>query len=327
MKKNISEKLLFLAFSFILFAGSISAQSAAADSNNGQITLPVLNNHKFVVNQYVRSPFINTYIRNTLGVGQALDLQVPIMEIDGVPVTGLRGDLFFLTVEFEYQYAVNNWLAVFGNFSVVSRIGNGAQAILAQGINATYGLELGWMFKLIKTDKVMLSATANIWNKSGTIINIYDFIQNIIDAGELLPDNHILITRNFIQGGGGFRFAWAASELIGVNALTEFAYGESVDRRDENELFYNLSGSVDFDLNKVTSVPIGFALGFKIDSFTGGTDNTIDGKVTSIFLRTAYTGRDDFLISLDMTWAKLPLRQLDQTLNGGTMTINLEYFF
>ena len=283
--------------------------------------------HEHVVNQFVRSPFIKTYLRNTLGVGQALDLQVPIIEINGVPVTGLRGDLFFLTVEFEYQYAVNNWLAVFGNFSVISRVGNGAQAILAQGINASYGLELGWMFKLIKTDKIMLSATANIWNKSGTIINIYDFIQNIIEEGELLPDNHILITRNFIQGGGGLRFAWAASELIGVNALGEFAYGESVDKRDENELFYNIAGSVDLDLNKVWNVPIGFALGFKVDSFSGGTDNTIDGKVSSIFLRTAYTGMNDFLISLDMTWARYPLRQLEQTLKGGSAAINLEYFF
>jgi len=327
MKKNISKILIFVSFSLFFISGLTNAQSSVAESNNKKNSLPILNNHKFVVNKFVRSPFIKTYIRNTLGVGQALDLIVPIMEIDGVPVTGLRGDLYFLSIEFEYQYAVNNWLAVFGNFSVVSRIGNGAQAILAQGINASYGMELGWMFKLLKTKKVMLSATANIWNKSGTIINIYDFIQNIIDEGELLPDNHILITRNFIQGGGGLRFAWAASRFLGVHALTEFAYGESVDKRDKNELFYHVAGSVDSDLNNICSVPIGFSLGFEINSFSSGTDNTIDGKVTSIFLRTSYTGRDDFLISIDMTWAKLPLRQLEQTLNGGTMAINLEYFF
>jgi hypothetical protein len=328
MKNIIFKKLLLVAISVLVGASLLTAQtSSSSEGSKDRISLPMLGNHKFVVNPYVSSPFIKTFIRNTLGFGQALDLQVPIIDIGGEYLTGLRGDLYFLNVEFEYQYAVNNWLAVFGSFEVNSRFGSEAQSLLAQGINATYGFELGWMFKLLHTDNVLLSATANIWNKSGTVINIYDFIQKIIDAGGLTPDNHLLITRNFIQGGGGLRFAWAVSDLLGVNGLTELAYGESVDRSDENEIFYNLAGSMDIDLKKVSSVPIGFALGFRINSFISGGDNTIDSKIASLFLRTSYTGRDDFLISLDMTWDKLPLRQIDQTLNGATTTINLEYYF
>lgn len=328
MKSTIIKRLSFAAIFTLLLFSSLAAQTDTIEKGaNVNTTLPMLGKHKFIVNPYVRSPFIKTYIRNTLGFGQALDLQVPIIEIEGVPLSGLRGDLLFLQVEFEYQYAVNDWLAVFGDMSVFSRFGSGAQALIAQGINATVGFELGWMLKLLKTEKVMLSATLNIWNNSGTVINLYEFIQRIIDDSGLSDDNHLVITRNFIQGGGGLRFAWAATDFLGVNGLTEFAYGESVDKRNQNEIYYYLAGSVDFELNKVWSVPIGFAAGFKLDSFIAGSDNTIKNKITNLFLRTAYTGRNDFLISLDITWNRMPLSQLDQTLNGGTATVNFEYFF
>ena len=62
-----------------------------------------------------------------------------------------------------------------------------------------------------------------------------------------------------------------------------------------------------------------------VDATSAG--NTIGDNLQAVFLRIAYTGRDDFLISLDATWNRLPLRQLDQTLNGGVTTINMRYYF
>ena len=68
----------------------------------------MLNNHRFVVNPYTSSSFIKTYFRNSLGGGVAMDLQVPILIVNEEPLVGLRGDLTFLSIEFEYQYAINN---------------------------------------------------------------------------------------------------------------------------------------------------------------------------------------------------------------------------
>lgn len=304
--------------------------SVAQDDNpniNNEVNLPVLHNHKFIVNSNVRSPFIKTYFSNTLGVGTALNLQVPILDIDGEPAIGLRGDLYFIGLNFEYQYAVNNWLGVFFDFGILSRVGDGAQAILAQGINATTAFELGWLMKVFESKRTLLSASVNLWNNSGTIINIYDYLKRIIDEGEIAPDNQLVITRNFVQLGAGLRFAWTVSDLVGINALSEFAYGESVDRRDEHELFYNLALSSDIDLLKISKVPIGFALGIKLNSFLTGSDTSIKGKVTSIFLKTAYTGEDDFLIGVDFLWRKMPLAQSDQTLYGGSLVLNVDYYF
>ncbi len=327
MRNFVYKKILLFLSTILFLVTPIMAQTGSAtDMSSESIKLPVLNNHRFVVNPYSKSPFIKTYFRNSLGAGAALDLKVPIFIVDGDPLIGLRGNLTFLTIEFEYQYAVNNWLAVFGNVGMLGRFGTGVQALVAQGVNATYGFELGWMFKLLETENVMLSATANLWNQSGTVLNLYNFIQDIIDNGGLEPDNQLVYSKDYIQGGGGLRVAWAPSELIGVNGLTEFLFGEALDQKG-TDIFYNIAGSIDIDLNKVWSVPIGFALGATINTFLSSNDSSVDENTTSVFLRTSYTGRNDILISLDLTWNKMPISQPKQTLNGGTSIISVEYYF
>jgi len=327
MKDFTYKKILLVLFALLFLATLTTAQNSnSTDKGLESIKLPVLNDHRFVVNPYVGSPFIKTYFRNSLGGGVAMDLNVPILVINGEPLAGLRGDLTFLTLEFEYQYAVNNWLAVLGKAGMASRFGTEPQALIAQGLNANYGFELGWMFKLLETKKVMLSATANLWNTSGTVLNFYDFVQDIIDNGGLEPDNQIIYSKDYIQGGGGLRVAWAPSELIGINGLTELAFGESLDNNGV-KVFYNIAGSVDLDLNKIWSVPIGFAMGFNVNTFLSSHDSSIDENATSLFLRTSYTGRGDLLISLDATWSKIPISQPKQTLNGMTSSLSVEYYF
>ncbi len=110
--------LLLITVSFIL-STTLFAQDNKQKLDINKITLPVLNNHKFIVNQNVRSPFIKTYFSNSLGFGKALDLKVPILQIDGEYVFALRGTLYFINLNFEYQYAVNNWLAVWAKSKFV----------------------------------------------------------------------------------------------------------------------------------------------------------------------------------------------------------------
>jgi len=311
----------------ILFPSIIFAQSATSHESKSSGTIPVLNSHKFVLNPFVKSPFIITTIRNTLGFGEAIGLNVPIIEIGGEHLIGLRGSLLFVNLEFEYQYGVNDWLGMFAKFGVTSRLGDNAQTILAQGMNANTELELGWLVKLYKSEKVMLSTTLNLWNNNGTILNFFDFVKGVIDSGGITPENKMVVSRNFILGGLGFRLAWAPSKLFGISLLSEFAYGESVDRRNSNDFYYTIAASTDFDLLNVSDIPIGFALGFKINSFVSGSDTTIEGLVPQFFLRTSYTGTDDFLISLDLSYMNINLKNKSQSLNSTMMKINMEYFF
>lgn len=331
INKNIlsdfSKVILRISILLSICTNLLFAQQNDVEFSFQNVELPVLNNHKFIVNSQTRSPFIKSYFNNQLGLGQALDLQVPILDVDGETVVGLRGTLYFIILDFEYQYAVNDWLAVWLRFGISSRIGDGPQALLAQGINATTGSELGWLFKLLETKKTFLSATVNMWNSSGTVIDIYNYLNRIVDEGEIAPDNQLVITRNFIEIGGGLRYAWAASDLFGVNALAEFSYGESVDRRDEKDIFYNLAISSDVDLNSVSNVPIGFVLGLKMSSFMNASDTSIKGPVSSFFFKTVYTGEDDFLIGLNFLWRKMPLYQDSQTLYGGSAVLSIDFYF
>lgn len=41
-----------------------------------------------------------------------------------------------------------------------------------------------------------------------------------------------------VRAGGGLRFAWAASDLVGVVAGTEVGFGESVARRDDDQVSF-----------------------------------------------------------------------------------------
>jgi hypothetical protein len=325
--KIIVSKIFLMLFIITIIADTVAAQTNAEVKPDATgIKLPLLNNHKFVVNPYVSSPFITTFFRNTLGAGQAVDLYVPVVIIDGKPVAGLRGTVTFLTLEFEYQAAVNNWLAVFGKVGMLSRFGSEPQALISQGVNATYGFELGWLIKVMETKKVTLSATINLWNKSGTTINFYDFIKDIIDNGELRPENQLVFSKDYIQGGGGLRAAWTPNKFIGVNGLVEFALGESL-KNNGTKIFYNFAGSADFDLKTISSIPVGFATGFVINTFLSSGDTSIDSYASNLFLRTAYTGRDDMLISLDLTYNKIPVKYSVDPLKGTTVNLSLEYFF
>ena len=75
------------------------------------------------------------------------------------------------------------------------------------------------------------------------------------------------------------------------------------------------------------SVPIGFAMGFTVNTFLSSNDSSVDENATSVFIWTSYTGRNDILISLDMTWNGLPISKPEQTLNGMTGILSIEYFF
>ncbi len=326
-KKEILFRISVLFWAVFFFgAANFSAQTADAHE---AIKRPHLSNHKFVTSPYISSPFVNTRFVNSLGFGTAIDLYVPIIYIDGEPMAGLRGDVSFLTLEFEYQYAVNDWLGMFGKAGMITRFGTEAQSLIAQGLNASYGMELGWLFNVVKTDDLMISLTANLWNRSGTVMNLFDFVREIIDSSGLTEDNALLYSHDYIQGGGGIRFAWAVNKYVGLNALVEAAYGESIDDITKNEVYYKAGVAADFDWKSVNeNVPVGFSLGIIADTFMSSNDNSVEGNAYIAYWRIAYTGRNDILISLDLSYSSLPVETMPQnTLKTVTSLLTLEYFF
>ena len=304
-----------------LVALALTPSSGRADED---LKIPHLSGHQFTTNTLTGDPFINTYIRNTLGMGKSLDLFVPLIEIGDPPqVLGLKGDLLKAILEFEYQQAVKDWVAFRVQVRVTGRLGTGAQSLLASGVTANTGFEFGWLFKLAQGEKTALTGTLNLWNNSVTLVDFLGFVDGIIDG----ENNSLVKTVPSTRGGGGLRYAWAASDLVGFLFNGETGMGESVDRsNDSDEWFFNFATAVDFDLQTKTAVPLGLALGYKFDTFPEAGEDLVNAKHDLVF-RISYTGTTDFLLSLDFSYGWFNLNNEVEASKFTSTLINLRYYF
>jgi hypothetical protein len=338
MKTTFVRKLKFnfnliITFTFFVFAFStleISAQEGTDIevvplNSLKQNTVPVLGEHKFMPNSIVKDPFIKTFIRNSVGVGQALDLDIPIVEIGDDQILGLRGDLVFASIDFEYHHAVKEWLAVWGRFNMLARLGNDTQALLTQGITAVSGFEFGWLFNLVRKDNTMLSLSLSLENGNATIINLLDFIDRIV-GGDYTLNNTLVNNVQSLRGGSGLRFAWAVSKLFGFYATGELLYGQSAEVRGESQFFYNIGGVLDFDLNAVSDLPFGILLGYSQTNLQSSGDR-VGGDLNTFFFRIGYNNPHDLSIGIEGSINRIPIQSADQTLNASLTKIMLRYYF
>lgn len=284
--------------------------------------IPRLGDHRFTPNPLAGLPFIDTYVRNSVGIGKAVDLYVPLLEIDGEPVVGLQGDLMNAILEFEFQQAIKDWVAFRAQIRVLGRLGTETQSLLSQGVTANMGFEFGWMFKLHQGDKTALSGTLNVWNNSITGVDLLGFVNGVVEG-----TNAPLVRKvPVVRGGGGLRYAWAVSELVGLDFLGETGMGESADRSQEDEWFFKFAAAIDFDLRSKTDLPFGIALAYYIDTFPeGGTE--IADTISNTALRLAYTGTTDFQISLDFSYGWYQPKGSSEPVKLTSTIINLLYYF
>ena len=311
---------LYFVLCISLFGGRLSSQTP-----DDPINVPYLGGHQFMPNNYVKDPFLNTAVRNTLGIGRALDVEIPVVIIDGEELIALRGDVLFLSLDFEYQHRVKDWLGVWGRFLIFGRLGSGTEALLAQGITAVSGFDLGWLFKLHRTNKTQLAGSLSLSNTSSTIVNLLDFINGIIE-GDYPPNNQLVRNIPSLQVNSGLRFAWAVNEFFGTYLLGELNFGQSAVERHLGKLFYSLGGVLDFHLTTRTVLPFGVALG-AIYSSLPRTGDLTNKNFESIFLRIGYNTEKDFIIGIETSIDLIPLEATRKSLKVGLTTINMQYYF
>ena len=332
IKNNLKLNLICVSFLLIILQlnmkvlyGQEISDIENVNPKSNYTVIPVLGEHKFMANSIVKDPFFKTYIRNSVGIGQALDLDIPIVEIGENQVLGLRGDLVFASLDFEYQHAVKDWLAVWGRFNILARIGNDTQALLSTGITAGTGFEFGWLFKLMKKDNTMLSLSLSLENGNATIINLLKYINKIIDD-DYSYNNSLVNNVQSLRGGSALRFAWSVSKLFGFYATGELLYGQSAEVRGESQFFYNIGGVLDFDLNAVSDLPFGILVGYSQTNLQSSSDKTT-GDLSTLFFRIGYNKTSDFSIGIESSFNKIPVEMIDQTINAGLTKIMLRYYF
>jgi len=316
----------------MLMIASLAAQEASPGNNQpreaGQVAdrMPKLQEHVFVPSDFIKDPFIKTYIRNSLGLASSMNYDFPAITIGNREVTGVQGGLMFTLLDFEYQHAVKEWLAVGGKVQVLGRFGTETPSLLAQGITAGYGFELHWLFKLWQNEKMMLSGSLNLWNNSFTGINLHDFISRIIEDGGLEPDNKLVRNTPSVRGGGGLRYAYGLSDLAGLKLYFESGYGESILRRAESQWFCEFGGALSLNIKNRTNVPLGFLLGYQQNSFPLLGDGVSD-DIRNIVLRVSYTGARDFSIGLEGFYQITKPEGFEESIKSTGTLISMRYYF
>jgi hypothetical protein len=286
---------------------------------------PMLADHRFTTTAVIRGPFISTCFRNTLAVGMAPGSSVPLAVIDGREITFETGDILFTTLQIEYQQAVKEWMGFWVNLGLAGRLGTDTASLLSQGVTVTSGLRLGWLLRLMQTDNMVLSGTAQITNAGYTAVDLVGFVDGIIDDG-LTEDDKLVYSSSLMIATTGLSYAWAINRTTGLTASTAVGYGESPDRLAGNDWYYEVGAAVDFDLRRKIPVPIGAAVGVRSTSIPES-DLNLGNSATNAAVRVDYIGRHDLNLGLEISSQWQDIRGAEKSLRYTTAAMDFRYYF
>jgi hypothetical protein len=296
----------------------ISVFGQSEESNN----IPHLNQHYFIPNSNTPAPFIKSQFGMNLGIASSNDFENVIIEIDGEKLLALKGSLIFADLNFDYQQKIKDWIAFHLNVGVTARIGTELQSILTQGVNTVSSFRMGWLVKLLKNEKNMLSANIQINNHGANFINIGDFITDLIkDSVKTSITKKVPI----LNGGIGLRYAHGFNEILGFQGYAGLAYGESF-KRGESDFVYRLGGLFDINLATKTKVPLGFGISYSLTSVPDVVQ--VKGKSASIAgLKISYSGAPHFNLGLEISRSRVPIPDVEEKVNSALIFVTTKYYF
>ncbi|MFZ1323362.1 MAG: hypothetical protein WAT71_17545 [Ignavibacteria bacterium] len=328
----MSIKIIYIVLIVFVFLTNLKAQNNTEvkiiDPKLQEITKPNLNGHNFIVTSAFKSPFINTSIKTLIGVGQTLNLELPAVRVDTFTIDRDIGSILITSVDLEYEAKIRDWLSFYMSYQIYGRLGTKTATLIAQGVNLSSGYQIGMMFKLWEKKDMLLSGTVNVSNKSYTIVDLENYLSNIIENG-FSENNKLVYSVPSLSVLGGANYAWAIDRSWGLIATLEMGYGESINKNSSDNFLINTGVSVDFDLLPKSKVPIGFNLGYYNNSFPALSGERI-GNPQNFFGQIAYTGRDDLGIGVELSYqlSKPSSYNTDgKTTKFLTIYGNLKYYF
>jgi hypothetical protein len=293
-------RLLVTALGFAVLA-AFSASTAVAQSSPP--CNRCLNGFRFVPSSVVDEPFVNTSFENATGGGMALNLQVPVRNLDGDTVSTLNGNIGFFLLDFEYQKRITRWLALRAGLSGIGRLGTSLEALVASGISAAMGGSIGATVPIWTKPNFMISAAADLRNNKQWDVDPYMFAKDVVDSGYTPDAKAVLLGSERVNRWSvGLRGAWAVKPWWGLTANIEpgGADGDVSGNKSLNT-FAALAG---FDLNKLWGVPISTSLAYRVRTGSGKSGN-ISGGYRSGQLGIFYNALSSVLIGGDFFYSTI----------------------
>jgi hypothetical protein len=305
------------------FVGAILSVSLAAPGHGQTDSIRrTLGKHTFLPSSLLGDPFAGTYVRNLTGGGTAVGLQVPKSNLAEEIVEYQDANIAFLSIGMDYQQSVTGWLAFRVGFTGGARLGTSATALLAEGVTAQFGGTFGATAKLIRSDRFILSATADVLPAVAYQISILDFVQDAIANGGIDSTNSLVDESKPYRYRFGGNAAYSVAPWLGLQATGTVGPVRSQADSTDTELRLGVGASVDF---APIGPPIGVLLGYLYSDPAGG-ENTVGGAgVTNVGI--FYTGHTRFVVGLDLQFTSTDQVKGDKKLNVATGRFLLRYDF
>jgi hypothetical protein len=326
----MKSRIIYL-FSAILFSVIISLVTTDY-SICQEKTLPSfseLDGHKFLNNTSIGLPFTNTYYKTVLGMGQTVGLDLPDLVINNKKVYSPQGNLVFTDLVFVYQQQIRDWLAFNGKIIVNAKVGTEAGGLITEGINLGTAFNLSWMANVYQNKKMSLSSSLYIARNDILVVDLYNFVKNIIDSSGLTKDNKLVRSIPLTRGGLRLNYAYAFNKTFGAIANATVDYGESAYRTEGDAWNYSYALGFDADLYPIQKVPLGFLAGFMHNSVPSTREET-DSQPNVFLFSINYTGRKDLDLGLEVSynWYKPSgYKNFDGTFNILTIGLNSTIYF
>ena len=151
-------------------------------------------------------------------------------------------------------------------------------------------------------------------------------MSDAIDSGRITPDNKLVDSSPTITSSLDLRYAYAASDMVGIQTMLAGAYGESINRRTGSDWAWRFGLAVHLDLLESTDVPIGFIGAYQIATLPDRGED-IDDRTQAFMLNISYTGRRELGLGVDLEYQRIPLRGMEEPVGFMTAGINMQYFF
>ncbi len=294
-------------------APAVAAQTAerASQKSREPDCRNCLAGHRFLPSSIVGDPFVTTHFASSTGGGAALDLTMPVRNLQGQVIDSLSGDVAFLALGLEYQYAVLRWLALRASASAVGRIGTSAEAVIASGLSAVYGFSLGATARVWERRSFTLALTGDFFRNTVYDVDPYHFVQTVVRDGYSDTTRAVLLSDVVLNRYAiGARGAWAPNAWLGFAALFDFGAADLPSDEAESESVSGYGGEMSLDFGHLWRVPIGLALSARGQAGPGR-PGVFSGTVSSYEAGLFYTGRRTFVIGAAITWSNIQVEDPD----------------
>jgi hypothetical protein len=292
---------------YILLIAAHCLTSTATQAQSTQKKVQELNGHIFNSLDDIQSPFMSTQFELNMGIANTSVFNGKSVAIGDTSLFNIRNELLYVGLSLNYSQKIKEWANFFVRLKYAARSGTGPESIVTQGISSIITRETGVKFRLSKGEKHQLAMYFSLNNTEANLVDLTGYVDDLLNGAN---DPSVTQKVPALISSGGLALAIAPHPWLGLQLDGKLGYGETLER-GENKWQYFVSGSVDFYLHPLISLPVSVTI--------GGSSNTqintfsLQGDITDTgYFKIAYSGSDSFLIGLSLYAGRTPIEKSDK---------------